>query len=49
VGGRSHVGCSQVAYSSDLGRLLRISSVRCGEGPGQRGQQEAATVHYSIT
>src|SRR5262245_59675170 len=39
----------QVAYSSDLPRLLRVASERRGDCPNQRGQQEAATVHYSIT
>ena len=32
-----------------LPRPLRSSSARRGERTGQRGQQEAATVHYSIT
>jgi len=33
----------------DLPRLLRLDGERCGKGPGHRGQQEAATIHYSIT
>ena len=33
----------------DLPRLLRPGGERRGEGTGQRGQQEAAAVHYSIT
>jgi hypothetical protein len=32
-----------------LGGLLRLSGERRGEGTGQRGQQELAAVHYSIT
>ena len=35
----------QVAYSSDLGRLLRVDGERRRESPGQRRQQEAAAVH----
>jgi hypothetical protein len=29
--------------------LLRLSRERRGDGPSQRGQQEAAAVHHSIT
>jgi hypothetical protein len=29
--------------------LLRLADERRGEGASQRGQQEAAAVHYSIT
>jgi hypothetical protein len=35
--------------SVDLPRLLRLRPERPGEGPSQRGQQEAPAVHYSIT
>jgi hypothetical protein len=35
----------QVAYSSDLVRLLGLAGKRRGERTGQRGQQEAAAVH----
>jgi hypothetical protein len=38
-----------VSYPSDLGRLLRLGGDRPCERTGQRGQQEAAAVHYSIT
>jgi hypothetical protein len=33
----------------DLPRLLRSSAKRRGERTGERGQQEAAAVHYSMT
>ena len=33
----------------DLPRLLTLGGERRDEGPGQRGQQEAAAVHYSMT
>jgi hypothetical protein len=33
----------------DLARRLRLSRERPGEDSGQRGQQEAAAVHHSIT
>ena len=33
----------------DLPRLLRLGGERRSEGTSQRGQQEAAAVHYSIT
>jgi hypothetical protein len=39
----------QDAYSSDLSRLLRPGSEWGCDGPGQRGHQEAAAVHYSMT
>jgi hypothetical protein len=39
----------QDPYPRHLPRLLRISVERPGEGTGQRSQQEAATVHYSMT
>jgi hypothetical protein len=32
-----------------LSRLLRLDGERRGYRPGQRGQQEAAAVHHSIT
>jgi hypothetical protein len=48
VGVSGQVG-RQVADSSDLGRLLGLGGERRGEGPGQRGQQETAAVHYSRT
>ena len=34
---------------SRLSRPLRLGGERRGERPSQRGQQEAAAVHYSIT
>jgi hypothetical protein len=39
----------QVAYSRDVGLLLRPSGKRRREGADQRGQQEVAAVHHSIT
>jgi hypothetical protein len=33
----------------DLPRLLRGGGERHGNDPSQRGQQEAAAIHYSIT
>jgi hypothetical protein len=32
-----------------LPSLLRLDGARRGDGTGQRGQQEAAAVHYSMT
>jgi hypothetical protein len=32
-----------------LSRLLRLAGERRRKSPGQRGQQEAAAVHYSMT
>jgi hypothetical protein len=48
AGGRGRIG-RQVAYSRDPVCLLGPGGERCGDGTGQRGQQEAAAVHYSIT
>jgi hypothetical protein len=39
----------QQADPRDPRRLLRVDGERRGERTGQRGQQEAAAVHYSIT
>jgi hypothetical protein len=33
----------------DLARLLRLGGEGASERPSQRGQQEAAAVHHSIT
>jgi hypothetical protein len=40
---------TQPPDSCDLPRLLRLGGERRGECTGQRGQQKAAAVHYSIT
>jgi hypothetical protein len=37
------------AYSTDLARPLCLDTDRRGQNTGQRGQQEAAAVHYSTT
>jgi hypothetical protein len=39
---------AQVAYSRDLGRLLRLGDERCGKRTGQRGEQESAAVHPAM-
>jgi hypothetical protein len=39
----------QIADPVHLPRLLRLAGERRGQGTGQRGQQEAAAVHYSMT
>jgi len=39
---------SQVAYSSDLGRRLRLDGERRGEEGGTTSKERAA-VHHSIT
>jgi hypothetical protein len=49
LAGASGPAGPQVAYSSDLPRLLRLGEERPGERASQRGQQEEAAVHYSIT
>jgi hypothetical protein len=36
-------------HAWNLRGLLRLGGERRGEGTGERGQQEAAAVHYSIT
>ena len=38
----------QKAYPVDLPRLRRAGDERCGEGTGQRGQQEAAAVRAGM-
>jgi hypothetical protein len=40
---------AQQTDSVDPFTLLRSGRERCGEDTGQRGQQEAAAVHYSMT
>jgi hypothetical protein len=37
------------AYDRNFASLLGLGGERRGERPGQRGQHEAAAVHYSIT
>jgi hypothetical protein len=39
----------QKAYPIDLPRFLRLRGKQRGKGTSQRGQQEAAPVHYSMT
>jgi hypothetical protein len=39
----------QVAYSSDLGRPLRLGGERRGEEPTSQGAEECAALHYWTT
>jgi len=48
VGISDQVG-RQVAYSSDLGHLLRLSGERRREEAASQGADECPPVHYSIT
>jgi len=45
VGGSSQVD-RQVAYSRDLGRLLRVGSERRGEEAASQGAEERASVYH---
>jgi hypothetical protein len=49
VSGARAPTAGEVAYSRDLGCLLRLGGDRRGEHTDQRGQQEAAAVHHSMT
>jgi hypothetical protein len=46
---RNRLGGGDEADVVNLPRLLCLGGERCGERPSQRGQQEAAAVHHSIT
>jgi hypothetical protein len=48
LGGRDPAG-RQVAYSSDLVRLLRLSGKRRSEEAASNSRDEGSALHYSIT
>jgi hypothetical protein len=45
----NRVPVEEQTHPPDALRLLRLARDRRGEGTSQRGQQEAAAVHYSMT
>jgi hypothetical protein len=50
TGGQATRACqSSESDPWNLAHLLRFGGVRRGEHTGQRGQQEAAAVHHSMT
>ena len=49
VGINARVDRGQVAYSSDLGRLLSLGGERRGEEPASHSAEECPPTHYWIT